>query len=115
MAKSNKPIVWGLFAAGGTISAFVTPVLIVLTLAAALGHVPEILAYENLRAFASGWIGKLLLFVVLSLSLWSAAHRLRITFYDFGVRADTVVAAVVYLIAGAGTLAAAAYLLGIGG
>ena len=40
MAKSNKPIVWGPFAAGGTITALLTPVLIVLTLLAALGHVP---------------------------------------------------------------------------
>ena len=32
MAKSNKPIVWGPFAAGGTVTAFVTPVLILLTL-----------------------------------------------------------------------------------
>ncbi len=41
MAKSNKPIVWGLFAGGGTVTAFMTPVLIVLTLLAALGHVPR--------------------------------------------------------------------------
>ncbi len=37
------------------------------------------------------------------LSLWHAAHRLRITMHDFGVRADTLVAIVVYLIAAVGT------------
>ena len=31
MAKSNKPIIWGLFAAGGTVTAFITPVLVLLT------------------------------------------------------------------------------------
>ena len=44
MAKSNKPIVWGPFAAGGTLTAFLTPALIALTLLAGLGHVPEMLA-----------------------------------------------------------------------
>ena len=113
MAKSNKPIIWGTFAAGGTVAAFAIPVLIVLTLLAALGHTPDILTYQRLHGFAAHWFGKLALFVVVSLSLWGAAHRLRITFYDFGVRADTLVAAVVYLVAAAGTLAAIVCLLRI--
>ena len=113
MAKSNKPIIWGTFAAGGTVAAFTIPALIVLTLMAALGHTPDILTYERLHGFAAGWFGKLALLVVISLSLWGAAHRLRITFYDFGARADTLVASVVYLIAAAGTLAAIVCLLRI--
>jgi succinate dehydrogenase subunit D len=96
MARSNKPIVWGPFAAGGTLTAFLTPVLVLLTLLAALGHVPEALAYESMRAFASHWLGKLALAGVIGLSLWSAAHRLRITLYDLGVRADALVAALLY-------------------
>ena len=106
MAKSSKPIVWGPFAAGGTLTAFLTPVFIVLTLLAALGHVPDLLAYERLHAFAGHWLVKVILAGVVFLSLWSAAHRLRITFYDLGVRSDTLVATVVYLVALAGTLVA---------
>ena len=53
MAKSNKPIVWGPFAAGGTLTAFLTPVLILLTLLAALGHAPDLLAYDSMHAFAA--------------------------------------------------------------
>lgn len=113
MAKSNKPLIWGTFAAGGTVAAFFMPVLIVLTLLAATGHAPEILAYDRMHAFAAHWLGKLSIFVVLSLSLWGAAHRLRITFYDFGVRADTLVAIAVYLIAAAGMVSAALFLLRI--
>lgn len=111
MAKSNKPIIWGTFAAGGTVAAFVMPVLIVLTLLVALGQTPEMLAYARLHAFAAHWFGKLALFVVISLSLWGAAHRLRITCYDFGIRADTLVATIVYLVAAFGTVAAVVYLL----
>ena len=106
MAKSNKPIVWGPFAAGGTLTAFLIPVLILLTLLAALGHAPELLAYERLHAFAGHWLVKVTLAGVVFLSLWSTAHRLRITFYDLGVRSDTLVAAVVYLGALAGTAVA---------
>jgi fumarate reductase subunit D len=104
MAKSNKPIVWGPFAAGGTVTALLTPVLILLTLLAALGHVPPALGYDELRAFMSHALAKIVIFVVLALSLWSAAHRLRITFYDFGLRQDTLVAAIVYLAAAIGTI-----------
>lgn len=113
MAKSNKPVVWGLFAAGGTVTAFVTPALVLLTLLPVFGVMPELLAYDNLRAFAGHWLGKLVLFGILFLMLWHAAHRLRVTLHDFGVRADTAVAVGVYLAAAAGTLAAAYFLLRI--
>ena len=111
MAISNKPIVWGPFAAGGTLTAFLTPALILLTLLAALGHAPDLLAYERLHAFAGHWLAKLALAGVVFLSLWSAAHRLRITCYDLGVRADTVVATILYAGALAGTGASVLYLM----
>jgi succinate dehydrogenase subunit D len=113
MARSNKPIVWGPFAAGGTLTAFLTPALIVMTLLAALGHPPEALGYERLHALARNPFFKLGLAGVIGLSLWSAAHRLRITAYDLGVRADTLVAVLLYAAALAGTGAAIYYLLKI--
>ena len=109
MAKSNKPIVWGPFAAGGTLTAFLTPALMLLTLLAALGHAPDLFAYESLRAFAGHWLAKAAIAVVVFLSLWSAAHRLRITAYDLGLRADLAVATLVYAIALAGSAAAIVY------
>ncbi|MGZ9103908.1 MAG: hypothetical protein ACXW3Y_13700 [Rhodoplanes sp.] len=36
--------------------------------------------------------------------LWHAAHRLRSCAHDFGIRADTAVAVVLYALAGLGTL-----------
>jgi succinate dehydrogenase subunit D len=113
MAISNKPIVWGPFAAGGTLTAFLSPALILLTLLAALGHVPDLLAYDRLHAFAGHWLAKVAIAGVVFLSLWSAAHRLRITCYDLGVRADTLVATIVYAVALAGTGASVLYLLRI--
>jgi len=110
MATSNKPIVWGPFAAGGTLTAFITPALILLTLLAALGHAPDLLAYDRLHALAGHWLAKLAMAGVVLLSLWSAAHRLRITFYDLGIRADTVVATILYAAALAATGASVLYL-----
>jgi fumarate reductase subunit D len=115
MAKSNKPIVWGLFAAGGTITAFFTPVMIFITgLAVPLGIMnPEVLAYDRIHSLLDNWLWKLAVFVFISLSLWHAAHRLRITAHDFGLRGDGLVATVVYLLATLGTVVAAIYLVRI--
>jgi len=113
MAKSHKPVVWFPFAAGGTVIAFFIPVIVVLTLMAALGHVPVALGYERMHAFAASGLGKLAIFGVVALSLWSSAHRLRCTCYDFGLRADTLAATVLYIAALAASLSVALSLLKI--
>ncbi len=113
MAKSHKPIVWGLFAGGGTFSAFLTPALILLTgLAIPLGWLaPETLAYERVLAFVQHPLGKLIMLAVIFLPVWHAAHRLRITAHDFGIRADGLIAVVCYGLAALGTVAAIYLLL----
>jgi fumarate reductase subunit D len=111
MTIAKKSVVWGLFAAGGTLAAFIFPVLIALFLMTAMGKVPEGLQYEKIHAFSESWIGKTGLFIVISLSLWHAAHRLRVVFHDFGVRRDKAVAKAVYLVAFIGTALTAFYLL----
>ena len=113
MAKSNKPIFWSLFAAGGTLAAFLAPVLAVLFLMVALGHTPTLFGYAQMHAFVAGWFGKLLLFGVITLFLWHAAHRLRVTLHDFGLHMDSLLAPVLYLTAATGTLLSAVYLLKI--
>jgi fumarate reductase subunit D len=114
MAKSNKPVVWFPFAAGGTVIAFFIPVIALLTLLAALGKVPTGLSYDNLHALLANCIlAKLAVFGIVSLSLWSSAHRLRCTCFDFGLRIDTLVAIVVYVAAIVASIAAGIYLLKI--
>ncbi|MBF0561472.1 MAG: fumarate reductase subunit D [Alphaproteobacteria bacterium] len=106
MAKSHKPIIWGLFAGGGMVSAFVTPVMILITGLAVPFHLisREAMSYDRVHAFASNPIGKLLLFVVIFLPAWHAAHRLRITAHDFGLRQDIPIAVVLYVTAAVGTI-----------
>jgi fumarate reductase subunit D len=106
MSQSNKPVVWGLFAAGGTLSAFLVPVMILITcFAVPLGLLPaDTLSYERLHDQLQHPLSKLVTFAVLFLIIWHAAHRMRITAHDLGVRSDTVVMLVCYGIAAAGTL-----------
>lgn len=106
MARSNKPIVWGLFAAGGTVAAFLVPVLIVITcLAVPLGLLPaDVMSYEHLVGLLQHPLTKLVTFGVLFLIIWHAAHRMRITAHDLGSRNDTLVSFICYGIAAAGTL-----------
>ena len=113
MARSNKPMVWSLFAAGGTLAAFLLPVLVVIFLLAGFAEVPAGLDYKSMHHFVAGWFGKLALFVLISLSLWHAAHRLRDALHGLGLRADKAVALIGYSVAGVGTALALYYLLKI--
>ena len=104
MAKSNKVVIWGLFAAGGTLTAFLTPILVVLTLFAAMGFVPDLFTYETLHAFAAHWLGKWVILGIIALSLLHAGYRLCVTLHDFGIRSPRAAAAIVYGIAAIGIL-----------
>ena len=110
MTIAKKAVVWGLFAAGGTLTAFVFPALITLFFLTAIGHTPNGLQFAQIHGFTTSLLGKACLFIVLSLSLWHAAHRLRVVFHDFGVRKDKMVANAVYLSDGIGTAMTAFYL-----
>jgi fumarate reductase subunit D len=114
MAIANKAFVWALFAAGGTLTALLFPALIALFLLVSLGRVPTGLEFTPIHAFAASGFGQVVLFVVVALSAWHAAHRLRVLAHDFGLRADRGVAMVVYALAGVATVLAAVLALRIG-
>lgn len=113
MAIAKKALVWSLFAAGGTLTAFLFPALIALFLLISLGYIPSGLNYASISSFAASWLGKIILFGVLFLSVWHAAHRMRIIFHDFGIRADGVIASTLYLLASLATALAAFFLWAI--
>lgn len=110
MAIAKKALVWGLFAAGGTLTAFLFPALISLFLVVSMGTLPPALSFENVHGFVQSWSGKLLLFVILFLALWHAAHRMRVILHDLGVRADGIIGGGLYLLATLACLATAVLL-----
>ena len=106
MKRSNKPIFWSLFGAGGMLSALVGPALILVTgIAAPLGYVD--LGYERMRGLAQNGLGKAALFLVISLFLFHGLHRMYHSLHDFGVHVGPGRKALFHGVAAAGSLAAA--------
>jgi len=112
MARSNKPLLWLPFAAGGLVAALITPILILVTgVLVPLGILP--LPYEKMAAVAHNPIGKLILLGSIALPAWHAAHRLRMTAHDLGLGSGIAVKAACYGSAVVMIVAAAAALLAV--
>jgi fumarate reductase subunit D len=117
MKRSNQPFFWLLFGAGGMLSASIGAMLVFITGVAVplgLGVSSELMRHENALAFARGVPGKAILFAVVSLFLWHAAHRIYHSLHDFGVRTGTLTQLACYGVALLGTLAALAALFALG-
>ena len=87
MKRTNEPIFWSLFGAGGVVVAFILPVLIFITgIALPLGLLSEeALSYDRVAAFAGHLPGKIFILVVITLTLWHSAHRVFLSLHDLGV------------------------------
>jgi fumarate reductase subunit D len=80
--KTNEPLLWTLFSAGGVVAALLVPVhLFLFGLALPLGWLPEP-STEHLLALLRHPLTRVYLFVLCSLALFHAAHRFRYTLYD---------------------------------
>ena len=113
MAKSNEPIWWSLFSAGGVVAAFLVPVLILITgIAWPLGLLPgDALQFAKMQALLSHPLTRVFCFVLISLPLFHWAHRFRFTLVDLGLKSmHTLIAVLCYGAAIAGTIAAAVIL-----
>ncbi len=82
--RSDEPVWWGLFGAGGTWFAMLTPITVfVLGILVPLGIIDaEALSYERVSAFASSFIGALLIIGSLAMPMWHAMHRLHHGMHD---------------------------------
>ena len=117
MKRSNAPIFWSLFGAGGVLSALTGPVLVFITGIAAptgVGMPPAAMAYARTLEFAQSLGGKAALFAIIALFLWHAAHRIYHCLHDFGVHPGAATKVTLYGAAFAGSAAAAWLLVGLG-
>jgi fumarate reductase subunit D len=117
MKRSNAPIFWALFGAGGMVSATIGAILVFITgIAAPSGMLlpQSMLSYSQVLAFSQHWAGKGFLFAIISLFLWHSVHRIFHTLHDIGIHAGLGAKLVCYGVALAGTLAAGFSLLRLG-
>lgn len=116
LKRSNEPVFWLLFGAGGMLAALIGAALVfVLVFAVPLGLMPaEALSYATMHAFAQHWLAKVFLFVVVSLFFWHAVHRIFHSLHDIGIHAGRGARLLVYGSALACTVAAASALALIG-
>jgi fumarate reductase subunit D len=115
--RSNAPIFWLLFGAGGMLAALFGPALVIITglaVPAGAGLSPGLMDYGYALAFARHPLGKLVLLAVISLFAWHGAERIYLTLKDMHLGPKRTLAWLSYGPAGAATLAAAAALLAIG-
>ena len=96
MAKSNEPIVWSLFSAGGVLTALAAPVLIVLLgFAIPLGWITP--SFDHVNALVGHPLTRLFVVALVSLGLFHWAHRFRFTLIDLGLHSlETVIAVACY-------------------
>jgi fumarate reductase subunit D len=92
MAKStSETVLWSLFAAGGVVAAMLTPALILITGIALpfvdIGFVTFLKppTYGGLHQLAASILGRLVLFIAVSLPLFHCANRLFHTTKDLGI------------------------------
>ena len=115
--RSNAPIFWGLFGAGGMLAALFGPMLVIITgLLVPMGLLlpADTMSYPKMLAFAQNFIGKGFILAVIALFVWRAMHRIYNSLHEIGIHAGLFAKLVCYGIALIVTLIAAVLLLGLG-
>lgn len=116
LKRSNAPIFWLLFGAGGMLSALFGTALVFLTgIATPLGLMgPNAMSYPRILAFSQNWIGKGFVFAIIMLFAWHAVHRIYHSLHDVGVPLNAFTKLICYGTALVITLVALVALLRIG-
>lgn len=100
--RSDEPIWWGLFGAGGTWFAMLTPItVLVLGILVPLGVIDaEAMSYERVSAFATSIIGALFIIGTLALPMWHAMHRVHHGMHDLKFHTGVIGKVACYAFAG---------------
>jgi len=115
--RSNAPIFWALFGAGGMLSALTGPMLVfIVGIAVPAGFLlsPQTMSYQRMLPFVQHPVGKAIVFVLIMLYVWHAAHRIFKSLHDVGIHPGMAAKLACYGTALAATLVAAYGALAVG-
>ncbi len=84
----SEPFWWGMFSLGGVVAALLIPVHILFVgLAVPLGLIDKsLLEYSRMKSLFANPLVKVYLFALLALPLFHAAHRVRFSLHEMGIR-----------------------------
>ncbi|MGB2079415.1 MAG: fumarate reductase subunit FrdD [Vibrio sp.] len=82
--RSEEPIWWSLFGAGGTWFAMITPItILVLGILVPMGVIDiDALSFERVHTFATRILGALFIILSIALPIWHAMHRVHHGMHD---------------------------------
>lgn len=87
--RSDEPIYWLLFGAGGMVLGIVFPAVLILLLVAGLSS-PDVqtglLSFEHVKGMLGNWFVSLVIFACTMLLFWHCFHRIYHALHDFGIR-----------------------------
>lgn len=87
MRRSDEPIYWLLFGAGGVMTAMLLPIVVLITgILVPLGILPaDTLSYTKIHALATSWWGAPIILAMIALPIYHAMHRIYHGLHDLGI------------------------------
>ena len=87
MRRSDEPIYWGLFGAGGVVTAMLLPIVVLITgILVPVGILPDdTLSYDKIHGLATSWWGAPILLAAIALPIFHAMHRVYHGLHDLGI------------------------------
>lgn len=83
--RSDEPIYWLLFGAGGMVLGMIFPAVLILLIVAGIMQ-PDLneglLSFAHVKSMLGNWLSSLAIFVCLSLAAWHCMHRIFHSLHD---------------------------------